>query len=314
MNREDFARYVDLAMNQQDGLGFMRPVVEKELLHYEIFSALDEAGLLKWLVFQGGTALRLCYGSNRFSEDLDFAGGPAFSARSMGAIKDGIATRIGQRFDLDVTVREPRASLIDDKIRVDKWTVAIRTSPGRPDLPMQKIKLEIANVPAHTREILPLRINYPVLAGRSLTLVPVESQDEILADKLVALPMSISRWSGQAAEPTPSRVRYRDIWDIAWLSSQGARLDTEVVKTKIADYGLSEIYPQLLNRAIEELPSIAGSVAYRNQMARFLPKDQHDRVFGTAGYERYFANSVNAQLQRVAKSLGREGPDYDLEL
>ncbi|MGC9217637.1 nucleotidyl transferase AbiEii/AbiGii toxin family protein [Acidithiobacillus sp.] len=314
MNREDFARYVDMAMNRQDGLGFMRPVVEKELLHYEIFSAIDEAGLLKSLVFQGGTALRLCYGSNRFSEDLDFAGGPSFNARSMGAIKDCVAKRIGQRFDLDVTVKEPKASLIDDKIRVDKWTIAIRTSPQRPDLPMQKIKLEVANVPAHTREILPLRINYPVLAGRTQTLVPVESRDEILADKLIALPTSISRWNGRAPEHTPSRIRYRDIWDIAWLSSQGARLDTQLVKTKIIDYGLSEVYPQLLDRALKDIPGIAGGAAYRNQMARFLPKEQHDRVFGKAGYERYFANSVNEQLQHVAKNLGRKGQDYDLEL
>ena len=53
----------------------MRPVIEKEILHYDILFCLDQAGLLKDLVFQGGTCLRLCYGANRFSEDLDFAGG-----------------------------------------------------------------------------------------------------------------------------------------------------------------------------------------------------------------------------------------------
>ena len=93
MNKGDFAQYVDVAM-RGDGLGFLRPVVEKELLHYEIFSALDEEGLLKDLVFQGGTSLRLCYGSERFSEDLDFAGGKNFSARSMPPSKTALSGRL----------------------------------------------------------------------------------------------------------------------------------------------------------------------------------------------------------------------------
>ncbi len=38
----------------------MRPVIEKELLHYDILYALDEARVLDNLVFQGGTSQRLC--------------------------------------------------------------------------------------------------------------------------------------------------------------------------------------------------------------------------------------------------------------
>ena len=36
----------------------LRPVVKKELLHYEILNALDDDSLLKNLIFQGGTSLR----------------------------------------------------------------------------------------------------------------------------------------------------------------------------------------------------------------------------------------------------------------
>ncbi|WP_208324605.1 nucleotidyl transferase AbiEii/AbiGii toxin family protein [Modicisalibacter xianhensis] len=35
---------------------------------------MDHEGLLDSLTFQGGTFLRLCQSSLRFSEDLDFAG------------------------------------------------------------------------------------------------------------------------------------------------------------------------------------------------------------------------------------------------
>ena len=70
----DFQALVEKAM-QVAGRGHMRPVIEKELLHYDILFALDKESLLDTLTFQGGTALRLCYGSPRFSEDLGFAGG-----------------------------------------------------------------------------------------------------------------------------------------------------------------------------------------------------------------------------------------------
>lgn len=56
---------------EQGGAKDMRPVIEKELLHYDILYALDEAWVLDNLVFQGGTSLRLCRESNRYSEYLD---------------------------------------------------------------------------------------------------------------------------------------------------------------------------------------------------------------------------------------------------
>ena len=61
-----------------EGMGNLLPVVEKELLHYRILDAMMREGFFSSLVFQGGTSLRLCHGSPRYSEDLDFAGGTSF--------------------------------------------------------------------------------------------------------------------------------------------------------------------------------------------------------------------------------------------
>lgn len=66
-DQEDFNTLVELAMREKS-YAHMRPVVEKELLHYELLFVLDKQGLLDNLTFQGGTSLRLCYGSSRFSE------------------------------------------------------------------------------------------------------------------------------------------------------------------------------------------------------------------------------------------------------
>lgn len=46
-------------------------VIEKEIFHHDILSALHQNGLLNDLTFIGGTSLRMCHGWNRLSEDLD---------------------------------------------------------------------------------------------------------------------------------------------------------------------------------------------------------------------------------------------------
>lgn len=43
-----------------------------EQLEMELLDILSKAGFLKKLIFGGGTALRLCFGLNRYSVDLDF--------------------------------------------------------------------------------------------------------------------------------------------------------------------------------------------------------------------------------------------------
>src|SRR6266478_164206 len=59
--------------------GEMEQNLVKEAIHLYLLSALSDAGVLRHVVFQGGTALRLCYGGERYSEDLDFVCGKAGS-------------------------------------------------------------------------------------------------------------------------------------------------------------------------------------------------------------------------------------------
>lgn len=306
MKKEDFKQYVEMALNATD-LATMRPVVEKELMHYEIFNALDEEGLLKNLVFQGGTSLRLCRGSDRFSEDLDFAGGRDFSAAGVKKIKDCIVKRIGDRFGLKVVVKEPGPAIEGLRVNVNKWTVSIETSPGAPDVPRQKIKLEIANVPAYTREAVPLRMNYSVLEGMNRVIVVTETIDEILADKVVALPTSIAKLEGGSLVPTPTKIRHRDIWDLAWLIEQGAKLDPHMVKAKIDDYGIQN-YEQLLDHAIQAIPGIASGAEFKAQMQRFIRKRSHDNAFGKPGFDAYLANTVNRLLNETKSTLAVQPP------
>jgi hypothetical protein len=281
----------------------MRPVVEKELLHYEIFNALDGGGLLKNLVFQGGTSLRLCRGSERFSEDLDFVGGTEFTSESMEKIKDCIVKHIGERFGLKVTVKEPKPVKDDAPVNVNKWMISIETNPGSPDIPRQKIKIDIANIPAYTREPIPLRLNYSVLEGMRSPIVMTETVDEVLADKLVALPTSIAKLVDGALIPTPAKIRHRDIWDIAWLVGQGASLKLDLIHRKIVDYGIQH-YDVLLENAIVNIHGISTGPAFKEQMQRFITRSAHERAFTTLGYDTFLANEVSKLFVVIKQNFG----------
>lgn len=299
---KNFNAMVDLAMSNP-GLSAMRPVVEKELLHYEIFQALDAEGLLKDLVFQGGTSLRLCRGSDRFSEDLDFAGGVDFTADSMEKIKTCLEKRIGKRFGLTVVVNaKPGKVDAAQHVRVDRWWIAIETTPENPAMPRQKTKLEIANIPAYTRELVQIKANYEVLDGMPTVLVNAESLDEIMADKILAFPTSLLDKQGRKVGADSAKIRHRDIWDLAWLVGRGAKLMPPFVIDKINDYGVVN-YPKLLVMAIEEVPHIVESPEFKNQMIRFIDSTTIGRTLNIAGYDKLLATTVGGLFAQMHAAL-----------
>lgn len=293
IDQENFALLVNKAM-QVENVSHMRAVIEKELLHYDILFALEKGGLLDKLTFQGGTSLRLCYGGNRFSEDLDFAGGKDFSSAMLTDMKHCIEKYIGERYGLEVTVKEPKQLKQDLKyteLSIDKWQIAVVTSPERKDLPKQKIKVEVANIPAYTREPQPLQINYDFLPdGYSDTLVLTESLDEVMADKIISLPA------------TTKYVRYRDIWDLAWLQQQGATLNMDLVKNKVSDYKL-EHFSKMVENFLDRLPGIVSSEALIAEMKRFLPTDVFDRTLAQDKFKVYLQNTLEKLFKTVSNEL-----------
>ena len=264
----DFNDLVERAM-RAGNRSYMRPVIEKELLHYDILFALDKSGLLDPLTFQGGTALRLCYGSHRFSEDLDFVGGRDFATTRLLDMKFCIERHVGERYGMEVTVKEPKEMAQEPEYRhvqVHKWQIRVVTAPNRRDLPKQMIKIEVANIPAYTRVPQLLRRNYDFLPdGYGDLMILVESRDEIMADKLVSL------------VDCTAYVRHRDIWDLHWLQQEGAKFDGELVRNKLKDYSATD-YKAKAARLIGRLPDIIHGKEFRDQMSRFIPLDVQERT------------------------------------
>lgn len=263
-NTEDLhAQAVYLATSQSRSE--MVATIEKELLHYEILDAMDEAGLLDLLVFQGGTSLRLCYGAERYSEDLDFSGGRGFDRSGLDELTTCIEQAVASRYHVDTVVNTPR----DSGSLVSAWTVVIDTVSGRRDVAHQRIRIEVASIDAHDPVIRALNVNYEGLADSySDVMLKVESREEILADKIEAFVCS-------------NHLRYRDLWDLAWLSkAPGIDLTRamELRDMKAVDYKEVDEYAQRLPLINDKLDTAFASSGFITEMSRFLPSTRIART------------------------------------
>ncbi len=290
--RKGLSDMVTLAL-RTPGYARMRPGIVKELLHYDMLFALQRSKLLDGLVFQGGTALRLVHGSQRLSEDLDFAGGKDFDGSSLAPIKEALERFVGNRYGLDVRVKEPKVHNTSSRsggVTVSRWTLSIDSEPARPDMPRQRIRLEVANVPAYTGDPLPLRRNYEGLAdsygGADSFLVTTETPVEIASDKVKSL------ISSSAVNP-----RYRDIWDLGWAARNRIAPDPGFVTKKIQDYGVQD-FDTLRDDLLDRLSELINSAPFRNEMSRFLSQPEIEGTFGRDGFLRVLERDVRLQIER----------------
>ncbi|OZG59911.1 hypothetical protein BLEM_2086 [Bifidobacterium lemurum] len=246
----------------------MVETIEKELLHYEILDAMDAAGLLDSLVFQGGTSLRLCYGAERYSEDLDFAGGRAFDRSSLDRLEECVRDAVAGRYHVATRVNEPKKDRPDDGL-VSTWLVIVDTTPQRKDVRSQRIKIEVASIDAHDPTVRPLSVNYDGLPNSySDMMIRVESRDEILADKIEAFVCS-------------SHTRYRDLWDLAWLSRQPGVDHANAAtlrRMKAVDYDEIDRYAERHPLALRRIEEAFASDAFATEMKRFLPAERLART------------------------------------
>lgn len=289
----EFVQLVNRAVSDFK-LSHMRNAIEKELLIYNILFCLEQHGLLDNIIFQGGTLLRLGHGGERLSEDLDFVAGANFTPSDLSPIKLGIEKFFFERYGLAVEVKEPKKAPKNVESRgvaVNRWRVNATIHPERKDLPRQRVRIEVANVPAHTKEIVSIRAHYDFLPdGYDDVLIVSETLSEVMADKLISLPTN-TRY-----------IRYRDIWDLYWLVQRGVQVDMNLVEQKIIDYQLSE-YVDSLDKMIKRFPDIVNNPEFHMEMQKLLPSDVFDRTLSKDKFCEHLRSSVQQLFEHVWRSL-----------
>lgn len=255
--------------------------IAKEILHYDILEILYSNPIGKMLVFQGGTALRLCYNNDRYSEDLDFvvADGFSFNPDDMQFFKKTFQERILKKYKLEIELDEPK----NDENIVKKYTAKILL----PLANRQKVKIniEIAQIPSHDNILKIINNNYPNEFNVN-AFVRVESREEIFADKIIAL----------GSRPY---LKFRDFWDIKFLNDLNIALDIELIRAKINDYKI-ENFGEKLRKRIEIIKSEDLTQDFLNEMSRFL----EPRLLEFVKHNSFFND-----VKRAVVSMGEESLD-----
>ncbi len=249
----DLARQIAIERHSDQGS------VIKELLQYEIIQALLVSGSANHLVFQGGTALRLCHGGIRYSEDLDLAGGVEFDPLIMKPFSEQIVKGITERYGLSMEVDE-RLPNQADNVPGGRWKAKVQLPQvDRSAKRGYVIHIEVASVPAYSAGLLRVRTLSDRLpyAYQSLS-IRGESKEEILADKILAL-------------GARQYLKQRDLWDIHMLHQEQVKVNIQFVWKKIEDYHLdpTEFLGQLEKRA-KSLSEDGTVDAFRKEMSRFV--------------------------------------------
>lgn len=260
-------------------------LVLHEIMQQIVLASLASAGLFSRALFHGGTCLRLLYGTERFSEDLDFLlletdptfqWGPLLNQVHDDCRDQGIELEVQDRSRLDGAVK--KAFLKTDSI----GKLLVVELPHTRDRRRQiQIKLEIDTNPPVGSASEIRYLDFPVT-------VPVATQtlESNLALKMHAL---LCR----------TYTKGRDWWDFVWYLRRRITPTYDLLANALEQFGPWAGTRPCVDRAwcIEELrkriDAIDWSIA-RNDIARFVPTS------GQASLESWSTKFFRYQLERMA--------------
>ena len=245
-------RALEGAKDQQRSL---LPAIEKEILHHDIIRELHEHGFLSGLILFGGTNLRLCHGSNRLSEDLDFKGGPDFDPAKMSGMASVLTKGFDLKYRLVASVDDPKPTEGNTKT----WTIRIMTRPGSKSEKQQRVNLDVCTLTAYEHAPAVIANHYAIDLGTSGLVIRSQSTRESFTDKVLAIALR-------------NRLQPRDLWDFAWLHQMPANRVPTRVAEKLQEHGVTmRVLSRRLADRIVDMKSEESRTTFVNELTRFLP-------------------------------------------
>jgi predicted nucleotidyltransferase component of viral defense system len=211
--------------NQEEAMDALREIMQDIAL-----AGLSRAGFFEKAAFYGGTALRIFYGLDRFSEDLDFSLLAVEPDFSLGKYQDAIVEEF-KALGMEVSIREKQktnksniesAFLKSETVWKELVLESVIPQNGLNQVPNIKIKIEIDREPPlgfDTEEKLLLKpISFYV---KCLTL------PNLFAGKMHAL--LFRKWK--------NNVKGRDWYDMEWYIKKGIPLNLSHFVVRAKDSG-----------------------------------------------------------------------------
>ena len=280
---------IEQALNNKPELLGLENVIEKEILHHDIMTVLHKNGILQQLTFIGGTSLRLCYQSSRLSEGLDFTAGLDFKANQLLGLADELQNYLEKKYGLRVSVREPKLSISD----TSTWKITIEKNSSRPDLPSQKMHIDVCSLPSFEIEHHPIADHYGINSAMAGLPIPVQSMNEIMADKMVAFAFR------------ERRIKPRDVWDIIWLKQQNIEQSPGLIlqKLRVREKSTDDFLQNINKHAGLINNDILTKNDFYDEMSRFLPRNVVKRTLHEKFFWEYLAGVIDKEVLSVTNSI-----------
>ncbi|WP_346316862.1 nucleotidyl transferase AbiEii/AbiGii toxin family protein [Chitinophaga sp. YIM B06452] len=241
----------------------------REIMQEVALAGLQRTGFFEKAAFYGGTALRIFYGLDRFSEDLDFSLLEVDPDFSLEPYFEGIVTEF-EAVGMTVSIKEKKKSiqsniesafLKSETVWKELVLDGIIPQAGVQVSPGIKIKLEVDRKPPlgfETEEKLLLR---PFSFYVKCFTLP-----SLFAGKMHAL--LFRNWK--------QRVKGRDWYDLEWYVKKGVPLDLAHFLLRAQDTGdwiADTITQDDVIQLLKEKISAVSFDAIREDIVRFIPDD-----------------------------------------
>lgn len=209
----------------------------REILQELALLGLWRGKFFEHAAFYGGTALRVLYGLDRYSEDLDFSllkPGPAFALGSFGEALLREIRSFGFEVDFQPIEKSAQTRIESAFLKANTYRQLLVVDAGDellrglPAGKMLKIKLEVDTDPPGGFETESRYLLQPVPFGVRVYRLP-----DLFAGKLHAV--LCRRWK--------SRMKGRDWYDLVWYSARHPRVNLGHLEMRMrhsGDYGDEE--------------------------------------------------------------------------
>ncbi|EKE05798.1 MAG: hypothetical protein ACD_19C00176G0020 [uncultured bacterium] len=218
--------------NGIDKYSILREIIQIQFLE-EIYRTQES----KNLFFKGGTALKIIFGSNRYSEDLDFT--TDLSLKEIDTIINVAIYELRKEYpnitikNIDTLQGVSKKILLSTEISSQPLSIKLDFSQ-RENVISPKLGTIFTNLPVSTSSVI-----------KHL------SDEEILAEKYRAI---------------LNRIKGRDLYDFLFLFKKGVNFNVELIKEKLKFY--SEKYD--LNKFVERIKNW-NEKELDDDVRRFLP-------------------------------------------
>lgn len=233
--------------------------IYREYIQLLFLSKLYNNILSKKIVFKGGTALHLIYGTTRFSEDLDFTA--EITQNEIESVLKNINNELKLEGDFSIKERKTLSGkryLLTSKTLLLPSPAFINLDFSLREKPLTIYKSTITTI-------------YPIIFS---SFVYAMTREEICAEKIRTI---------------VTRNKGRDLYDLWYLLSHNIRIDQEMVKQKLDYYHISYEREFVLNK-IKNF----SKKDYFLDMNPFLPINERAKISEQFDYiktalERYFS-------------------------